>query len=337
MTSNLKEAEQDSKKFNLFSSIEADLQSLETYLVNQLPGECGPLSSAVKFVMESGGKRLRPALAIVSGYLSSKEGKINEKHFVLAQLTELIHSASLVHDDLIDEAAVRRGKETCHLKWGSKLSVIIGDFLFAQASVKLGKLGNTEVVKIYAKVLADLCTGEVAQAWQRFDLSTVNWDNYIQKSISKTASLFAAATRSAGILNNLSEEEVESLTNYGQNLGIAFQIIDDLIDFTSTEADLGKPYMGDLKGGIFTAPVLYALENLKFASPLKELIQKRFAEENDLKIAKAIIEECGALEQTHKLAENYILKAEEELKKFPDSIYKSDLLTLNKFVLVRKF
>ena len=158
----------------LFRSVSSELESVQEHLADQLPLKAGSLKEMVKFVLSGKGKLLRPALAILSGHLT---GELKNKHFILAQITELIHTASLVHDDLLDEASLRRGQETCHLKWGTKVSVIVGDFLFAQASLKLGEIENTEIVKIYAKVLADLCTGEVSQAQNRFNLQFADWDN----------------------------------------------------------------------------------------------------------------------------------------------------------------
>jgi all-trans-nonaprenyl-diphosphate synthase len=319
----------------LFGSVAAQLQEVERSLTQDLPAACGPLADIVRFIMLNGGKRLRPALTLLSGCLTSPSLSLSPKHYILAQLTELIHTASLVHDDLLDEADSRRGQESCHMKWGSKVAVIMGDFLFAQASVRLGELNNTEIVKIYAKVLADLCTGEVVQAQHRFNLETLTWQAYLNKSVSKTASLFAAATMSAAILNEQPAEIVQALFLYGQNLGIAFQIVDDLLDFTSTTEALGKPALGDLAQGVFTAPVLYALEDTLVSVGLKELIYTRFTEKETLLKAKELISSAGVLAKTHELANTYVLKAIQCLAPFEDNPFKKDLLLLGDYVLAR--
>jgi all-trans-nonaprenyl-diphosphate synthase len=329
------QTQQSLERANLFKSIKDDLKKVEQNLLEKLPSESGPLAEIIKFVMSSKGKRLRPALALLCGHLTNSGLPLASEHYTLAELTELIHTASLVHDDVLDEAASRRGEQTCHLKWGTKVSIIVGDFLFAQASVKLGELNNTEVVKIYAKVLSDLCTGEIIQAQQRFELNSINWTTYLNKSISKTASLFAAATKSAAILNKQNTEVIEQMHSYGLNLGIAFQLIDDLIDFTSTAEELGKPAMGDLSQGIFTAPTLYALENSQFKDDLKELIISRFVEPTSIDKARELIEASGAFEKTKELANSYIQKAFVSLNSFPENAYKKDLIDLGKFVLSR--
>lgn len=328
----------DRLKLNLFKSIQAELAQLESHLTDEIPKLSGPLCDMLRFILNSKGKRLRPALALLSGKLTSPNKQLQPKHFKLASLTELIHSASLVHDDVIDDADSRRGQETSHLKWGGKIAVIIGDFLFAQASVKLGELENTRIVKIYADVLASLCIGEITQAQHRFDLNNLNWQNYLDKSYSKTASLFAAATQSAAILNEQNETVVNNLFEYGKNLGLAFQIIDDLIDFTSSAEELGKPAMGDLLQGILTAPVLYALEDNNCKDNLKELIVSRFHEDaSSLEKAKDLIEASGAYDKTFKLAESYAAKALNAISDFPESNVKTDLKDLVDFVLQRNF
>ena len=318
----------------LFRSVSSELESVQEHLADQLPLKAGSLKEMVKFVLSGKGKLLRPALAILSGHLT---GELKNKHFILAQITELIHTASLVHDDLLDEASLRRGQETCHLKWGTKVSVIVGDFLFAQASLKLGEIENTEIVKIYAKVLADLCTGEVSQAQNRFNLQFADWDNYLNKSISKTASLFSAATQSAAILNQQNPEIVQKMFLYGHNLGLAFQIIDDLIDFTSSSEELGKPALGDLKQGVFTAPLLFAIQKPEYKNQLAQLINSRFETEGDLLTAQKLISDSGAFKETLDFAQGFISKALTALDNFEDNIYKQDLKQIAEFILQRNF
>jgi all-trans-nonaprenyl-diphosphate synthase len=329
-----------------FESIHLDLEIVDKNLSVELPKICGPLAEIISFIMSASGKRIRPALALLVGYLTSLDSEslkstnsgkasLKPQHFILAELTELIHTASLVHDDLLDQSIQRRGQETIHLKWGTKVAVITGDFLFAQASVKLGEINNTEIVSIYAQVLAELCIGEINQAQSRFDLSKIDLNNYITKSTNKTASLFSAATKSAALLNQLPNHQVEQMFSYGQNLGIAFQIIDDLIDFTSESKELGKPAMGDLMQGIFTAPVIYALQDETVNLQLKELIKTRFADPGSLNEAKDLISSSGGFDKTLQLAESYVTKALTELESFPNSAYKENLQQIAQFVLKR--
>ena len=163
----------------LFNIINKELLILEENLTNKLPAKSKILSEIIKYVFEAGGKRLRPALCFLT---AKATGTITNKHIALAELTELIHTASLIHDDIIDSAKLRRGRETVNNLWNDKISVIAGDFLFAQASVRLGELENTEIVKIYANVLSDLCDGEIEQYSLAYN-TNISWEKYLNKSI----------------------------------------------------------------------------------------------------------------------------------------------------------
>jgi len=258
---------------DFLTPIENELNILEVNLTNKLSEEGKLLSDIIKHIFSAGGKRLRPALCFL---IAKGTGEIKDKHYIQAELTELIHTASLIHDDIIDSANFRRGKETISNLWNNKVSVIAGDFLFAQASVRLGEVENNEIVKIYAKVLSDLCDGEIEQFTYKFN-TTISWDYYIQKSTTKTASLFSGACKGAAIINNQSPEVIKKANDFGLNLGIAFQIVDDILDFTSSSKDLGKDVCSDLKQGLVTAPTLYALiEKNEKSNKLKTLIESRF-------------------------------------------------------------
>ncbi|MDX1921350.1 MAG: polyprenyl synthetase family protein [Candidatus Caenarcaniphilales bacterium] len=328
-------SENPSKGSHRYSSVISQLNEFEDSLIVQLPQKAGVLKDIISYILSKGGKRIRPTLVFLcSGLLESDS--TDKKPQLIAEITELIHTASLVHDDLIDDAANRRGKETTHLKWNSKVAIIAGDFLFAQASVKLGELQDTEVVRIYANVLSELCIGEINQAQNKFELNALTWENYFAKSYSKTASLFEAASKSPAIVSNQSAETVKSLSEYGKNLGLAFQIIDDLLDFTSSSEELGKPSMGDLANGTFTAPILFALEDPSTKKQLEELIQRRFQGIKDLEQTKEILASNGSFNKTHELAQSFIKKANDSLNHFPSSIFKDDLQKLGEFIIERK-
>ncbi|MDX1918874.1 MAG: polyprenyl synthetase family protein [Candidatus Caenarcaniphilales bacterium] len=320
----------------LFVPIQADLKEIDRYFEEKLTSDAGFLKDVIKYLMLSGGKRLRPSLALLCGYISSKNFSLNPKHYTLARLSELIHTASLVHDDFIDQADSRRGKETGHLQFGARVAVIAGDYLFAQASISLGELENTEIVKIYAEVLSRLCAGEIAQAQARFDLKAVSLESYTVKSTWKTASLFAAAARSAALLNQAEPLVVEAMHQYGLNLGLAFQVIDDLIDVTSSSSELGKPAMSDLANGIITAPVLYALQDPTHRDKMINLIGSAFPNGEGLSEAQEIILNSSAVTETQKLARSYGANALTSLHHFSDSPYKRELIDLVDFVLERK-
>ncbi len=322
-------SKEDSSKWPiLFNPINKELLLVQKNLMN-LAGEGGLLSEVIKYIFESGGKRIRPALGLL---FAKATNNLNKKHIILAELTELIHTASLIHDDIIDEANLRRGKETINHIWNDKISVITGDFLFAEASVRLGLLENTEIVKIYANVLSCLCSGEIDQYAMRFNTS-ISWDYYLQKSYSKTASLFSAACKSAVLLNNEPEEIMLKAENYGRYLGIAFQIIDDTLDFTKSTKETGKEVGSDLKQGIITAPTLYALESSDERSKqLKSLINGRLSNKEDFDVAIRLIFELGGPEKSKILAEKYLIQAKENLDFIQNLEIKEKLINITDFI-----
>lgn len=306
-----------------------------------VPPESQLLAESLAHSLGSGGKLLRPALTLLMAKaISDVDDKVTET----AAVSEMIHTATLLHDDVLDEADLRRNKKTVRAVWGNAVSILSGDYLLAQASRKLAAIGNIRVVAIFSDVLADLCDGEVEQIRTCYNLNTTDWDSYFRKSICKTASLFSASCEAIAVLNNLPEDQVQQLRSYGTNLGIGFQIMDDLLDITQTEAELGKPAMDDLKNGLLTAPALLALDSTSNNAPKKELqqlINQIFnADANstvatDLTKAKALIIELGAIEQTRQLAQNYIEKAWAGLAPLADSEAKTALINLGQFVLQR--
>lgn len=313
--------------------ISNELLIIENDLITKLGEKNSLLQGIINYIFKAGGKRLRPALCLLT---AKATGGITEKHFILGELTELIHTASLIHDDIIDSSKLRRSRETINSLWNDKISVIAGDFLFAQASIRLGELENTEIVKIYAQVLSDLCNGEIEQFSSKFN-PTITWDYYIEKSTTKTASLFAAACKSAAIINDMNEHTIEKANQFGINLGIAFQIVDDTLDFTSNTKDLGKEVGTDLKQGIITAPALFALNsNDERSKQIKTLIENRYYESNhDFDKTIRLIHELGGCEKSKQLAKDYISKANDNLSFVNDSNLKNCLLKVADFVIER--
>ncbi|MBX9879072.1 MAG: polyprenyl synthetase family protein [Candidatus Obscuribacterales bacterium] len=321
----------------LLAPIKPEMQLVDTWLTSNLIDDNNFVSDLLSQVFKAGGKRLRPALTILASKASLKEGdEISRLHIILAVLTELIHTASLVHDDVIDQASLRRGESTVNKKWNDKLAVLIGDLLFAQASICLARLMNPQIVGIYGQVLGDLCAGEIKQMRQQFSTS-VDWDTYIQKSVNKTASLFAAGCQSSAILNRRDEDVVASLKSYGVNLGVCFQIVDDLLDVTGNTDQLGKAAGSDLANGVVTAPALFVLEqNDANANRLKELINTRAVSQPDgLAEALSIINQAGGVEKTVQLATKYAQAAKQNLDCLSPSTYKDSLAAIADYLLVR--
>ncbi|MBN3908514.1 MAG: solanesyl diphosphate synthase [Nostoc sp. NMS1] len=318
---------------SLFTPVEADLRLLADNL-KQLVGNRHPiLFAAAEHLFGAGGKRIRPAIVLLISRATMLEQDITPRHRRLAEITEMIHTASLVHDDVVDESDVRRGVPTVHSLFGNRIAILAGDFLFAQSSWYLANLDNLEVVKLLSEVIMDLATGEIQQGLNRFDAG-ISIETYLQKSYYKTASLIANSSKAAGLLSEVSRETVEHLYSYGRHFGIAFQIVDDILDFTSTTDTLGKPVGSDLKSGNLTAPVLFALAQ---KPSLEVLIDREFAQEGDLEQALALIQDSQGIQQARELAAHHAKLAIEHLAVLPPSESHQALINIAEYTLSRLY
>ncbi|WP_138496899.1 solanesyl diphosphate synthase [Nostoc sp. PA-18-2419] len=319
---------------SLFTPVEADLRQLADNL-KQLVGNRHPiLFAAAEYLFGAGGKRIRPAIVLLISRATMLDREITPRHRRLAEITEMIHTASLVHDDVVDESDMRRGVPTVHSFFNSnRIAILAGDFLFAQSSWYLANLDNLEVVKLLSEVIMDLATGEIQQGLKRFHAS-LSIETYLQKSYYKTASLIANSSKAAGLLSEVSRETVEHLYSYGRHLGIAFQIVDDILDFTSTADTLGKPVGSDLKSGHLTAPVLFALVEKPY---LEVLIKRQFAQEGDLEQALALIQDSQGIQQAQELAADQTKLAIEHIAVLPPSESKQALINIADYALSRLY
>ena len=318
---------------SLFSPIEADLCLLSENLI-QLVGKRHPiLSAAAEHLFGAGGKRLRPAIVLLISRATMLEQDITPRQRRLAEITEMIHTASLVHDDVVDEAEVRRGVPTVHSLFGNRVAILAGDFLFGQSSWYLAHLDNLEVVKLLSEVIMDLAAGEIQQGLNRFDASLL-LETYLEKSYYKTASLIANTSKAAGLLSDVSRETSEHLYGYGRHIGLAFQVVDDILDFTSSTDTLGKPVGSDLKSGNLTAPVLFALKEKPY---LEVLIEREFAQAGDLEQAIKLIQDSHGLERARELAANHAQMAVEHLADLPPSESRQALINMADYVLSRLY
>ncbi|MHC5613016.1 MAG: solanesyl diphosphate synthase [Nostoc sp.] len=318
---------------SLFTPVETDLQLLADNL-KQLVGNRHPiLFAAAEHLFGAGGKRIRPAIVLLMSRATMLEQDITPRHRRLAEITEMIHTASLVHDDVLDESDVRRGVPTVHSLFGNRIAILAGDFLFAQSSWYLANLDNLEVVKLLSEVIMDLATGEIQQGLNRFDVG-ISIETYLQKSYYKTASLIANSSKAAGLLSEVSRETVEHMYSYGRHFGIAFQIVDDILDFTSTTDALGKPVGSDLKSGNLTAPVLFALAQ---KPSLEVLIDREFAQDGDLEQALELIQDSEGIQQARELAADHAKLAIEHLAVLPASESHQALINIAEYTLSRLY
>ena len=307
-----------------FSIVSDELDFVSRRIVDGVKSQVPSLSSAAEyfFTLGSEGKRLRPTvILLLATALCRKDWSAHVKETVrckqqrIAEITEMIHVASLLHDDVIDMASTRRGKQSLNALVGGKMSILAGDFLLARASVSLASLKNTEVIEVLSKVIEDLVTGEVMQLSSTPE-QRVCFDFYTRKTYCKTASLFAKSCKAVAILGGLSEEEVEEAHTYGMHLGLAFQFVDDVLDFTGTEKGMGKEKLADLGTGTATAPVLFAAESFPELVPL---IKRRFSEEGDVEAAHDYVMRSNGIERTLALAQSHSKLAADAVDMLPFS------------------
>jgi all-trans-nonaprenyl-diphosphate synthase len=318
---------------SLFAPVEADLDQLVENL-KQLIGAKNPiLYAAAEHLFQAGGKRMRPAIVFLVSRAISPDGDISTRHRRLAEITEMIHTASLFHDDVVDEADLRRGVETVNYRFGNRIAIQAGDFMFAQASWYLANLDNLQVVKLLSEVIKDFAEGEIQQGLSSFD-TDVSLESYLEKSYYKTASLIANSAKAAGVLGDVSPDLQEDLYQFGRGVGLAFQVVDDILDFTGTTDALGKPAGSDLKSGNLTAPVLFAMEEKPY---LRVLIERELTEPGDLEEAIALINNSQGLAKSRALAESFSAQALQCLGKLPASPSKQALVELTDYIIKRLY
>nr|YP_009313313.1 Prenyl transferase [Dichotomaria marginata]SCW21567.1 Prenyl transferase [Dichotomaria marginata] len=290
---------------HIFSLLEDDLNNLNYNLKSMVGARHPILNAASEHLFSAGGKRLRPAIVILIAKATLNKNNILSSHQRLAEITEIIHTASLVHDDVIDECITRRGVNTVHSIFSTKVAVLAGDFLFAQSSWYLANLNNLNVVTTISKVITDFAEGEVRQGLIHFD-PTISIDEYIEKSFYKTASLIAASCKGSAMLSEINYHQENQCYLYGKHLGLAYQIIDDILDIISSSSNLGKPIGSDLKNGNLTAPIFFTLIE---SAELNNMINSEFENESDIKKAITIIKSSNGIKKAKDLAEEHIQTA----------------------------
>ena len=257
-----------------------------------------------------------------------------DKLVTLASAIESLHTATLVHDDLIDGALIRRGIPTLNAQWSSAATVLTGDFIFAKAAKLAADTGSVGVMRIFAETLATIVNGEITQLFS--SRWVANREDYYRRIYAKTASLFEASTTTAAILSNASEDIVAAVKEYGYDIGMAFQIIDDILDFTSEQTTMGKPVASDLRQGLITLPVLYFLENHPDDVDMKNILQSSFCDEDCLGRLLTSIRESGAIELSLNEARNSVQKGLDVLMKLPESQERKALEDLACYIIDRE-
>ncbi len=311
------------------SVVEADFKAVDKFIVDQLYSNVPLVENIGHYIVDAGGKRLRPLLVL----LAAKTCKIdNQQHVALASVIEFIHTATLLHDDVVDMSSLRRGRPTVNEQWNNPSSVLVGDFIYSRAFQILVTLGSMKIMEIIADTTNRIAEGEVLQLISKNNPNPTE-QNYMQVIQNKTAILFQAAGQCGAILSNASDEEELALTRFGMHMGTAFQLIDDVLDYAGDSESLGKNIGDDLAEGKPTLPLIYALEH--GSAEQAELIRQALADEQlqDEKLNKVIkiVQECGALDYARKIAKSESDQALACLDVLPPSEYRDALTAMVNF------
>lgn len=315
------------------SLVQADLEAADSFICSELRSDIPFINQLVEYILTAGGKRIRPLLVLLTAKAFRHE---DQQHIRLAAAIELIHTATLLHDDVVDNSTLRRGHETTNAIWGNEASVLVGDFLYSRAFQLIVKLGNLPILQIFADATNIIAEGEILQLLNCRDPDTTE-SAYFEVIRRKTAKLFEVAAQTGAALSTFSTAEMNAMQQYGMQLGIAYQLIDDAMDYHSSAQEMGKNIGNDLSEGKPTLPLIHALRH---GSPAEVKIIRhaiKTGSSEHLNSIIGIIESTGAIEYTANAAKQHALNAKTTLTHIPESPYRQALHDLTEFVVERSY
>lgn len=310
-----------------------ETRAVDRLIIDELRSDVVLINQIGVYIVNSGGKRLRPLLLLL---VAKALGYTGTHHITLAAVIEFIHTATLLHDDVVDESTLRRGRETANALWGNSASVLVGDYLYSRSFELMVGVRDFRVMELLSKTTTAIAEGEVLQLLNCND-ATTSEDKYLAVIARKTAILFSAAAQLAGILAQVCPEDEASLKAYGLHLGIAFQLIDDALDYMANPEELGKNLGDDLADGKATLPLIYAMQK---AEPHQAAVLRTAIENGDraaFSAVYAVVEQTGSIPYTARRAQEEARKAIDALSVLPDSEYKSALIDLAHFSVARTY
>lgn len=313
--------------------VSEDFNAVNALIIDKIQSQVGLIDSLSHHIIESGGKRLRPLLVLLASKACAYSG---QHHIILAAMVEFFHTATLLHDDVVDESTLRRGKETANEIWGSKASILVGDYLFTQSVQLMVDVDNSAILRLMADTSHQISCGEVKQLTNRHNLA-ITIDDYLDVIRSKTALLFAASAKMGAILAKCDESIQTTLYAFGLHLGNAFQLIDDALDYCGETQSIGKNIGDDLADGKITMPILHVLNT--GSSAQRQLIRQSLQEDGlkQLDNILSALEETQAIQFTKQFAANEVDLALSMLNSLPASPYKEALRELALFALARSY
>jgi len=320
----------------LFRLMSGDLERVNALIVERMHSPVALIPQLAGHIVSAGGKRLRPLLTLACARLCGYRGA--DRHVAIAAVVEFIHTATLLHDDVVDASELRRGRDTANAVWGNKPAVLVGDFLFARAFELMVEDGALKVLGILSRAASVIAEGEVHQLMTANDTATSEQD-YLAVIEAKTAALFAAASRVGAVLADRPDDEEMALERFGRNLGIAFQLVDDMLDFSARETELGKAVGDDFRDGKITLPIViaFARGDSEERTFWRRTLEAGEQEPGDLERAVRVLERRGALAETLARARAYAGAAIDALDRFPDSPLRRALAEAAAFATERGF
>lgn len=317
----------------IVSLVEDDLVKVEALFDEQCRSDVSLVGEIGTYIREGGGKRIRPALLLLACRLCNYRG---DRSILLASVVEFIHTATLLHDDIIDEATTRRGRRSVNSRWGNDVTVLLGDFLYTKSMSMALSQDNLKILRLLSDVTLRMIEGEILEIERDADLAMTQ-DAHIDIIKRKTAHLFSACMRIGALLGEVGDERERAIASYGLNLGICFQMVDDLLDFTADEKVLGKPVANDLREGKLTLPAIFMLRRggASVAGKIQAVLEDRGFDRVSPDELARLARETGALDEARRLAESYADMARRDLNAFERSPYREALALLPDFILAR--
>jgi len=317
----------------VFRYLKGDLRKVEKALVTQLKSPVPLIPVVGRHITLSGGKRFRPAVLLL---VAKACGYTGPRRIVMSVVTEYMHNATLLHDDVVDGGVVRRGKPAANIVYGNSVSILVGDFLFARASQLMTEDGDLDVLGIYARTLVSLSEGEVLQLMKSSD-RRISENDYLRVVFHKTASLIAAASETGAVLAGASKSLRKRMFEYGKSVGIAFQLMDDILDYLGTEKELGKRPLQDLREGKITLPFIHALREARNGDRRKawEILDRRKFTDREVSFLAKMVARNGGLEYTYRRARYFVNRGKRHLGSLPASPARDGLLALSDYIVSR--
>jgi len=317
----------------LFEPIRDDLREVEREFARHVQSQVALIPTIGDYIRNGGGKRIRPAVLLMAARMAGYTG---ERAVLYASVLEFIHTATLVHDDIIDESQLRRGREAVHTRWGNHVTVLFGDFLYLKSMSLALTQDDLAIIRLLCDVTLRIVEGEIYQLTKNGDANLTEAEHF-EIVQSKTAYLFAGCARIGGMLGPITRDQQEALWQYGLNIGMAFQIVDDLLDFTGEEVALGKPVGGDLREGKLTLPVIHMRDRggPRAAGLLRKVVEAREVSLDEWHEIRALLTQTRSIEYASRVASDYVERAKKTLYSFPSSDARDALMFLPDYVVSR--